>query len=163
MFAIPDRTAHVTKFADWLEFGAIQSPNGRIGFSTLVSASDISTEEQSEDISDEEIWEDELVLATQNEIIARAKCVGPDYPFAIDEHGNFLVLADPITPIGSVYLFCLFLSHVTDRTIVPAHWLRPSITVCVTFSKLVPRLPLPVMFRDMRFHSAGRALTILIS
>lgn len=120
MFAIPDRTAHVTKFADWLEFGAIQSPNGRIGFSTLVSASDISTEEQSEDISDEEIWEDELVLAAQNEIIARAKCVGPDYPFAIDEHGNFLALADPITPIGSVYLFCLFLSHVTDRTIIPA-------------------------------------------
>jgi hypothetical protein len=120
MFAIPDRTAHVTKFADWLEFGAIQSPNGRIGFSTLVSASDLSTEEQSEDISDEEIWEDELVLGVQNEINSRAKIIGQDYPFAIDPHGTFLTLTDQVTPIGSVYLFCLFLSHVTDRTIVPA-------------------------------------------
>lgn len=119
MFAIPDRTVHVTKLADWLEFCAIQSPNGRIGFSTLVSAADMAAEEQPEDISDEEIWEDELVLGVQNEISARGKCIGPDYPFSIDNRGQHLQLADPITPIGSVYLFCLFLSHVTDRTVVP--------------------------------------------
>jgi len=119
MFAIPDRTVHVTKLADWLEFCAIQSPNGRIGFSTLVSAADMAAEEQPEDISDEEIWEDELVLSVQNEINSRSKCIGPDYPFTIDRRGLHLQLSDPITPIGSVYLFCLYLSHVTDRTVVP--------------------------------------------
>src|ERR1039457_1813867 len=119
MLAIPDRTVHVTKLADWLEFVTIQSPSGKMSFSTLVSAADLSAEEQSEDISDDEIWEDELVLSVQNEINARRNCIGADYPFMIDPRGHVLQLADPITPIGSVYLFCLFLSHVTDRTIVP--------------------------------------------
>ncbi len=81
MFAIPDRTVHVTKLADWLEFCSIQSPSGRIGFGTLVSAAGMSADEQPEDISDEEIWEDELVLNLQNEISARRKCIGRDYPF----------------------------------------------------------------------------------
>ena len=120
MFAIPDRTVHVTKMADWLELCAIQSPSGRIGFSTLASAADMAAEAQPEDISDEDIREDELVLNVQQEITARRTCIGPDYPFSIDDRGQHLRLADPLTPIGSVYLLCLFLSHVTDRTVVPA-------------------------------------------
>jgi hypothetical protein len=119
MLAIPETTVHVTKLADWLEFVTIQSPSGKMSFSALVSAADLSTEEQSEDISDDEIWEDEIVLSVQNEINARRNCIGADYPFMIDARGYVLQLVDPITSIGSVYLFCLFLSHATDRTIVP--------------------------------------------
>ena len=100
MFAIPDRTAHVTKHADWLEFAAIQSVNGRIGFSTLVSAAEIAAEEQPQDISDEEIWEDDFVLSVQNEISARRKCIGHDYAFRIDDRGSYFQLVDPITPVG---------------------------------------------------------------
>ena len=82
----------MTKFADWLEFGSIQSPNGRIGFSTLVSAADISTEEQSDDISDEEIWEDELVLSVQNEINAKLRQLVQIIPSGSIHTASFLSL-----------------------------------------------------------------------
>jgi hypothetical protein len=127
VFAVPDESVHRAKVADWLELEALASPDGRIGFGTLTSATALGENEQPINIADEDIAEDQLVLRVQNEISRRHKTIGNDYPFRIDPKGRALQVVDPITPVGSVYLFCLFLSHAFDRTIVPAK-LAPSVT-----------------------------------
>jgi len=54
VLAIPDATVHRAKLADWLELSALSSPDGRIGFGTLISAAELSKEEQSQDISEDD-------------------------------------------------------------------------------------------------------------
>jgi hypothetical protein len=127
VFAVPDQTTHRTKVADWLELKAIASPDGRIGFGTLISATALTNNEQEEDISDEDIEQDQLVLCAQGEIARRLNNVGNDYPFRIDDQGRALRFVTPVTEAGSVYLFCLFLSHAFDRTIMPKA-LAPKVT-----------------------------------
>ncbi|MGA2724151.1 MAG: hypothetical protein ABSG79_17295 [Bryobacteraceae bacterium] len=127
MLAIPDTTVHRTKLADWLELNAISSPDGRIGFGTLVSAALVAEDEQLQDISDEDIREDRIVLYAQEEIARRLKNIGDDYPFRIDAKGRSMQFVTPLTRAGSVYLFCLFLSHAYDRTIIPKS-LAPKLT-----------------------------------
>lgn len=127
MLAVPDGSVHRTKIADWLELKAISSPDGRVGFGTLVSATALAENEQEENIGDEDIEEDELVLCAQEEIARRLKNIGHDYPFRIDDKGRALQFVTPVSEAGSVYLFCLFLSHAFDRTIVPKA-LAPKIT-----------------------------------
>jgi len=127
VFAVPDVTVHRTKVADWLELKAISSPDGRVGFGTLIAAAALAEEEQSEDMADEDIKEDELVLSAQAEIARREKNVGHDYPFRIDDNGRAMQFITPASAAGSVYLFCLFLSHAFDRTIVPKA-LAPKVT-----------------------------------
>jgi hypothetical protein len=119
MLAVPDLTVHRTKLADWFELNCLSAPDGHIGFGTLVSASARSEEEQEEDISEEDLWEDRIVLCVQEEIAGRRKHIGDGYPFRIDEKGESMRCLKDINDIGSVYLFCLFLSHAHDRTIVP--------------------------------------------
>lgn len=119
MLAIPDTTAHRTKLADWLELNAISSPDGRIGFGTLVSAAQFAEDEQPQSIWDEDVREDRIVLCAQEEISRRLHNIGDDYPFRIDDMGRSMQFVTPLTKAGSVYLFCLFLSHAYDRTIMP--------------------------------------------
>lgn len=119
MLSIPDRTVHRTKLADWVELNCLRAPDGRIGFGTLISASDLSTEEQPEDISEEDEWQEGLVISVQTEINERRKNVGADYPFSVDERGEYMQVVDEPTLGGAIYLFCLFLSHAYDRTIIP--------------------------------------------
>jgi hypothetical protein len=127
VLAVPDGSVHRTKIADWLELKALSSLDGRVGFGTLVSASAVAENEQEENIGDEDVEEDELVLCVQSEIARRRNNVGDDYPFRIDARGRTLRLVSPISEVGSVYLFCLFLSHAVDRTIVPKK-LAPKVT-----------------------------------
>jgi hypothetical protein len=127
VFAVPDETVHRSKVADWLELKAITAPDGIVGFGTLVSAVALAENEQGTDIGDEDIEEDQLILCAQGEIARRLKNVGDDYPFRIDEKGRSLQLVAKITEVGAVYLFCLFLSHASDRTIVPRK-LAPVVT-----------------------------------
>lgn len=127
MFAIPDGTVHVTKLADWLELNVLGSPDGQLGFGTLVSASDMSKEGQPEDIADEDTTDETLVLSAQTEIRRRRKLIGQDYPFRIAENGQSMHVVANVTDTGASYLLCLFLSHATDRTIVPKK-LAPKIT-----------------------------------
>jgi hypothetical protein len=127
VLAVPDETVHRTKVADWMELKAIASPDSRIGFGTLVSGTALTENEQEEDIAEEDIEEENLVIGVQNEILRRAKAVGEDYPFRIDDRGRALQFITPVSKVGSVYLFCLFLSHAFDRTIVPKK-LAPKVT-----------------------------------
>lgn len=141
MLAVPDRNAHKTKLADWLELKALASRDGRIGFGTLVSAANLETEEQPEDISEEDIWQDDLVISVQEEINSRLKTVGENYPFRIDPKGNYMEVVPEISDAGAIYLFCLFLSHATDRSIVPEalapavdNTVRDLFQACATFA-----------------------------
>ena len=118
MLSIPDETVHRTKIADWLELKAIASPDGRVGFGTLVSATALGENEQESDIGDEDAEEEGLVLCAQTEITRRRDNIGDDYPFRIDDKGRALNFITPVSEAGSVYLFCLFLSHAFDNTIV---------------------------------------------
>ena len=120
MLSIPDLNEHVTMLADWLELKALLSPDGRIGFGTLVSATDLDIEEQEEDIADEDLRQEGTVIAVQSVIAERRKVVGSaDYPFVVDDDGSAMQRVAPVTPVGAIYLFCLFLSHAYDRTILP--------------------------------------------
>jgi hypothetical protein len=127
VLAIPDTTVHRTKLADWLELNALSSSDGRIGFGTLVSASDLSKEDQPEDIAEDDTSDEVLVLSVQSEIEWRRKLIGADYPFRIDDKGQSMQLSANITATGAAYLLCLFLSHAKDRTIIPKG-LAPKIT-----------------------------------
>ena len=110
-----------------MELMAISSPDGRVGFSTLVSARALAENEQAEDVADEDTDDDQLVLSVQGEIARRRETIGNDYPFRIDANGRAMEFVTPLATAGSVYLFCLFLSHAFDRTIVPKT-LAPRIT-----------------------------------
>lgn len=127
MLSVPDETVHRTKVADWIELKAISSPDGRVGFGTLISATALTEDEQRENIADEDRAEEQLVLRVQAEIARRLNNVGSDYPFRIDDQGHALQFVTPVTEAGSVYLFCLFLSHAFDRTILPKK-LAPKVT-----------------------------------
>jgi hypothetical protein len=127
VLALPDESVHKSKIADWLELKAISSPDGRIGFGTLISAAALAENEQKENILDENTDEDQLVLSAQDEIARRRNNIGDDYPFKIDDNGRAMQFVTPLSKVGSVYLFCLFLSHAFDRTIVPKE-LAPKIT-----------------------------------
>ncbi len=118
MLAIPDASVHRTKLADWLELNAVASPDNRIGFGTLISATALGENEQETDIGDEDAATERLVLCVQTEINRRLENIGNDYPFRIDDKGRALHFNNPVTEAGSVYLFCLFLSHAFDNTIV---------------------------------------------
>jgi hypothetical protein len=118
VLAVPDETVHRTKIADWVELKAIASPDGRVGFSTLVSATAIGENEQDQDILDADTGDDQLVLCVQEEIQRRQDNIGEDYPFRIDDKGRALLFSNSVTEAGYVYLFCLFLSHAFDNTIV---------------------------------------------
>jgi hypothetical protein len=127
MLAIPDSTVHVTKLADWLELNALSSPDGQLGFGTLTSASDMSKEEQPDDIADEDTADESLVLSAQAEIRHRRNVIGQDYPFRISENGQSMHVVANISDAGTAYLLCLLLSHANDRTIV-SKGLAPKIT-----------------------------------
>jgi hypothetical protein len=127
VLAIPDKTAHVTRLADWLELSVLSSKDRRIGFGTLVSASDLSNEEQPEDIAEQDTADESLVLSVQSEIRRRRTLIGLDYPFRIDEKGESMHLVDAISEAGAAYLLCLFLSHGKDVAIIPKK-LAPKIT-----------------------------------
>ena len=118
MLAVPDASVHRTKLADWVELKAIASADRRVAFSTLVSASALAEENQEANIGDESTAEEGLVLCVQTEITRRLENIGNDYPFRIDDKGRALHFIAPLTAAGSVYLFCLFLSHAFDNTIV---------------------------------------------
>jgi hypothetical protein len=128
VLSIPDLTEHVTKLADWIELSALLAANGRIGFSALVSAVDLGVEEQEEDIGDEDARQESLVNSVQAVIAERAKIVGLEhYPFVVDPDGIGIQRVDAVTQVGAIYLFCLFLSHSFDRSIIPAQH-APEIT-----------------------------------
>jgi hypothetical protein len=127
VLAVPDESTHRSKVADWLELMAISSPSRRVGFSTLVSASALAEDEQEEDIGDGDTLEDQLVLSVQAEIERRQDNIGEDYPFRIDDNGRAMQFVAPMSEAGFVYLFCLFLSHAADRTIMPKA-LAPKLT-----------------------------------
>jgi hypothetical protein len=59
-------------------------------------------------------------LALRQRSRGGVKIFGDDYPFTIDDSGRAMCFVTPLTKAGSVYLFCLFLSHAYDRTIVSA-------------------------------------------
>lgn len=127
MLAIPDETFHRVTIADGMELKAVASSDGRIEFGTLISATALMENEEDEIIDDENTREEELVEMAQNEIFRRQQAMGDDYPFRIDDKGHALHLNDPVTTVGSIYLFCLYLSHAFNRVIVPEK-LAPEVT-----------------------------------
>jgi hypothetical protein len=84
----------------------------------LASATALIENEQESDIGDEEAEEDQLVQKAEEEIANRLASVGEDYPFRIDDRGRALCFIQPVTGAGSIYLFCLYVSHAFDPSII---------------------------------------------
>ena len=84
VLAVPDESDHRAKFADWLELKAISSPDARHGFGTLISAAELTENEQDNNIAEQDAKEDRLVQAAQEEIERRLASVGKGYPVRID-------------------------------------------------------------------------------
>ncbi len=85
-------------------------PTRGLAFGTLVSGTALTENEQEEDLAEEDSEEEDLVIGVQNEILRRAKAIGEDYPFRIDDKGRALQFITPVSQVGSVYLFCLMTS-----------------------------------------------------
>lgn len=118
MLAVPDESDHRAKFADWMELKAISSPDARAGFGTLISAAELTENEQDNNIARQDAKEDRLIQAAQEEIERRLASVGDGYPFRIDPKGSALCFVTPLTNVGFIYLFCLYLTQVADHTII---------------------------------------------
>jgi hypothetical protein len=84
----------------------------------LISAANLTENEQNDDIADQDAEEDQLVQNAQEEIERRLMSVGEGYPFRIDDKGMALCFVTPLTNVGVIYLFCLYLTQVGDHTIV---------------------------------------------
>jgi len=123
----PDSTYHRTKLADWMELTCISAPDGRIGFSMLTSLSQDEENEQAEDIAEEDATHEQHILDVQGELSSRSRSLGANYPFQIDDQGRYMTLKPAFSDVGAIYLFCLYVSHATDRTIIPRS-LAPRVT-----------------------------------
>lgn len=119
MLSIPDASASPWRFADWLELSAIASPRRRATFAELFSGLDIAQDSEPEDNADEDRARDRRREEVQQELAMRLECIAEEYPFRVNESGTYLEFIPPTRRAGAIYLFCLFLSHVTDRSIVP--------------------------------------------
>jgi hypothetical protein len=128
MLAVPDDPNNRAMIADWLELMAVASSDRRVSFEALVSAIARGEEAQEEDIAEEDAAEDRLILDAQEEVSRRQGTVGDAYPFRIDEKGRNLVFERPRSGAGAVYLFCLFLSHAFERSIIIRKRDAPSVT-----------------------------------
>lgn len=127
MFAVPEQTVHRAKLADWMELMAIASPDGRVAFATLLSQSALSEDQPETNIAEQDRTDDRFVLGVQAEIARRLSNVGDAYPFRIDDKGRVLIFEQKFTRVGAVYLFCLFISHAFDKSIMPKK-LAPKVT-----------------------------------
>ncbi|MCL5736612.1 MAG: hypothetical protein M1274_13690 [Actinobacteria bacterium] len=80
---------------------------------------EIAQDEQDEDSADDDSKREELCEAVQQEIAIRLNSIGAAYPFRLSERGTYLEFLPLHGPESAIYLFCLFLSHVPDRSIIP--------------------------------------------
>ena len=99
------------------------------------------------------------MLCAQAEIDRRFANIGDDYPFRIDAKGRALQFVTPVSNVGSVYLFCLFLSHAADHTIVPKAF-APDVTNKVRdLFRHAPPSPRVATSMVLQCHSAFRGRT----
>jgi len=115
----PSHEDHPTVLADWIELKALSSEYGRAEISLIRSIIDISQDHEAEDIGDYDAFEDAIVARVAAEFSARQKIIGEAYPFVISDGGSVLKLRDEVQLGGTVYLFCLIMSHAAGTTILP--------------------------------------------
>jgi hypothetical protein len=118
MFSLPDRTAHPTKFADYLELSAICSLSRYCAVKKVLTGFSFEDDEEVEDWADEDSEMESLVASVQEVIAKRMAVIGAAYPFRIDDSGFRLEFSGVIDDTTCLYLFPLILSHSADRTII---------------------------------------------
>lgn len=118
MISAPSTEDHPTVLADWLELQAIASPNACALMLTLNDVSDITQDEEAEDIADFDAAMEAIVSRVTTEIEARQKYLETAYPFRINETGTTLSFTAS-NDLGSlVYVFCLLMSHVANSPLL---------------------------------------------
>jgi hypothetical protein len=139
MLSLPSQSDATWKFADWLELRAIGSSRRKSTLAELLSGLDVGRDEESEDSADADAERDRLKAEVLDEIDRRINCIGASYPFRLGRRGAVLEFVAPADNVGAIYLFCLFLSHIADRSIVPAdlapeadNRVRDLVQVCCT-------------------------------
>jgi hypothetical protein len=113
--------------ADWLEFAALGAADNRASLSSISGGYDMLQDSESSDWSDADALADQRLDKVIAELNERGRILGEDYPFTVDQAGQFLHYLNAPTQGGSVYLFCLFLSHATKSAVLPGDAL-PNVT-----------------------------------
>ena len=139
--ALPTDDNPPSTTADWLEFAALGAADHRVSLSSISGGHDMLLDSEPSDWSETDALVDQRLDALVRELNERQRILGEDYPFKFDQAGSFLEYLNAPTSGGSVYLFCLFLSHVTKSPILPAtalpkvtNAIRDLFQVCSTFA-----------------------------
>ena len=139
--ALPADDNPPSTVADWLEFAALGAADHRASLSSISGGYDMLQDSETSDWSEADTLADQRLDSVVAELMDRKRILGEDYPFRFDQQGHFLEYLNAPTSGGSIYLFCLFLSHVNRSAILPDAAL-PSVTndirdlfqVCSTFA-----------------------------
>lgn len=106
--------------ADWLEFQVLSSEFHAYRVNELMRLSDENQDSESPNITEQDTINEAVLQTALNELQFRVDTLGSAYPFHFEGASSELVLNDPITPGGYVYLYCLFFSHVKrEEVIIP--------------------------------------------
>ena len=106
--------------ADWLEFQVLASEFHAYRVNELMRLSDEDQDSENPDIKEQDAVNEEVLQAALTELQFRVDALGVSYPFHFEADGSELVLNEPITSGGYVYLYCLFFSHVQrEEVIIP--------------------------------------------
>ncbi|TAL44624.1 MAG: hypothetical protein EPN89_13705, partial [Methylovulum sp.] len=106
--------------ADWIEFQVLISEFHAYRVNELIRLSDEDQDSENPNISEQDAVNEEILQTALNELQLRIKTLGLSYPFHFEADCSELVLSEPITSGGYVYLYCLFFSHINrEEVIIP--------------------------------------------
>ncbi|MCK9395943.1 MAG: hypothetical protein M0Q44_10165 [Methylobacter sp.] len=104
--------------ADWLEFQVLTSEFYVYRVNELIRLSDEDQDSENPNITEQDTVNEEVLQTALNELQFRVDTLELSYPFHFEGNGSELVLNEPITSGGYVYLYCLFFSHVKRGEVI---------------------------------------------
>lgn len=114
--------------ADWLELVALLAPSRTSLITHLNSSVELEEDQEPDDFDEENIVEENRALKAISLIEERARQLGNDYPFKMDDSGSKLEMVDAWTPGGGIYLLCLVVSSAARDGLLHGHALAPDLT-----------------------------------
>jgi len=125
--------------ADWVEFQVLTSEFHAYRMNELIRLSDEDQDSENPNINEQDAVNEEVLQVALNELQLRINSLGFSYPFHFEDDGSELVLSEPITSGGYVYLYCLFFSHINRGEVIisnPPHSYtdRDLLQICSTLA-----------------------------
>ncbi len=101
--------------ADYLELSAVASPRREAFSADIVDALELAAECDYEEVDAEMQNRENVATGAVNRIVKRRRCLGPAYPFVVDNRGDVVSFATRRDELGhSAYLISLLLSNLNS-------------------------------------------------